>query len=144
MKLTPRRRARECAVQALYSWAISQNSIEEIELVFQTNHFAEEDAETEGKVDKAFFSRLLRGCVASIDEIDNVLRPFLDRDENNVDLIERSILRMATFELLFEQDTPFRVIVNEAIEVAKAFGSDDSHKYINGVLDKLAPTIGRK
>lgn len=144
MKLTPRRRARECAVQALYSWAISQNSVEEIELVFHTDTFASEDPDTEGKIDKALFTRIFRGTVASIDEIDRSLQPFLDRNPENVDLIERSILRMAAFELHFEQDTPYKVIINEAIEVAKAFGSDDSHKYINGVLDKLAPSLGRK
>lgn len=144
MKLTPRRRARECAVQALYSWAISQNSVEEIELVFHTDTFVAEDPDTEGKIDKALFTRIFRGTVASIDEIDRSLQPFLDRNPENVDLIERSILRMAAFELHFEQDTPYKVIINEAIEVAKAFGSDDSHKYINGVLDKLAPSLGRK
>ena len=140
MKLSPRRRARECAVQALYSWVISQNSVEQIELVFQTDNFASEDPESTGQVDRALFTRLLRGTVANIEEIDASLRPFLDRNEENVDLIERSILRMAAFE----QDTPYKVVINEAIEVAKAFGSDDSHKYINGILDKLAPALGRK
>lgn len=145
MKLSPRRRARECAVQALYSWAISQNNVAEIELTFQTDVFASEEPETEGsRIDRPFFGRLLNGTVANINEIDQSLRAFLDRDEESVDLIERSILRMAAFELLFEQDTPYKVVINEAIEVAKAFGSDDSHKYINGVLDKLAPAIGRK
>ena len=82
--------------------------------------------------------------MANIEEIDASLRPFLDRNEENVDLIERSILRMAAYELHFEQDTPYKVVINEAIEVAKAFGSDDSHKYINGILDKLAPALRRK
>lgn len=144
MKLSPRRRARECAVQALYSWVISQNSVEQIELVFQTDNFASEDPESTDQVDRALFTRLLRGTVANIEEIDASLRPFLDRNEENVDLIERSILRMAAYELHFEQDTPYKVVINEAIEVAKAFGSDDSHKYINGILDKLAPALGRK
>ena len=144
MKLSPRRRARECAVQALYSWVISQNSVEQIELVFQTDNFASEDPESTGQVDRALFTRLLRGTVANIEEIDASLRPFLDRNEENVDLIERSILRMAAYELHFEQDTPYKVVINEAIEVAKAFGSDDSHKYINGILDKLAPALGAK
>ncbi len=144
MKLSPRRRARECAVQALYSWAISQNSVEEIELAFQTDAFKSEDDIDEGKVDKALFSRILRGAVANVAEIDDSLRPFLDRNESDVDPIERSILRMAAYELHFEQDTPYKVVINEAIEVAKAFASDDSHKYINGILDKLAPALGRK
>ena len=142
MKLSPRRRARECAVQALYSWVISQNSVEQIELVFQTDNFASEDPGSTGQVDRTLFTRLLRGTVANIE--DASLRPFLDRNEENVDLIERSILRMAAYELHFEQDTPYKVVINEAIEVAKVFGSDDSHKYINGILDKLAPALGRK
>lgn len=143
MKISPRRRARECAVQALYSWAISQNRVEEIELAFATDAFAGED-EIEAKVDMAYFRRLFRGTVANLDAVDASLQPFLDRAENEVDPIERSILRMAAYELQFELDAPYKVVINEGIEVAKAFGSDDSHKYINGVLDKLAPALGRK
>ncbi len=137
MKVSPRRRARECAVQALYSWYISQNSIEQVELAFVT------DQEMTG-VDMPYFRKLLRGTVEQVESIDEALRPFLDRDEAELDPIERTILRLSTYELKYELDVPYKVAINEAIEVAKVFGSDDSHKYVNGVLDKLAPALGRK
>lgn len=137
MKVSPRRRARECAVQALYSWYISQNSIEQVELAFVT------DQEMNG-VDMPYFRKLLRGTVENVEAIDNALRPFLDRPEDEVDPIERTILRLASYELKFELDVPYKVVINEGIEVAKVFGSDDSHKYVNGILDKLAPALGRK
>ena len=143
MKISPRRRARECAVQALYSWSISQISAEEIELAFVTDAFAGED-EIEAKVDMPYFRKLFRGTVANIEAVDASIRPYLDRDENEVDPIERSVLRMSAYELQFELDAPYKVVINEAIEVARAFGSDDSHKYINSILDKLAPALGRK
>ncbi|WP_373766197.1 transcription antitermination factor NusB [Glaesserella sp.] len=137
MKVSPRRRARECAVQALYSWYISQNSIEQVELAFVT------DQDMKG-VDMPYFRRLLRGTVEHIEAVDASLRPHLDRTESELDPIERTILRLSAYELQFEQDVPYKVAINEGIEVAKVFGADDSHKYINGVLDKLAPTLGRK
>ena len=143
MKISPRRRALECSVQALYSWSISQNSAEEIELAFVTDAFAGED-EIEAKVDMPYFRKLFRGTVANIEAVDASIRPYLDRDENEVDPIERSVLRMSAYELQFELDAPYKVVINEAIEVARAFGSDDSHKYINSILDKLAPALGRK
>ena len=135
MKVSPRRRARECAVQALYSWYISQNSIEQVELAFVT------DQDMNG-VDMPYFRKLLRGTVENIDAIDHSLRPYLDRAENEVDPIERTILRLSGYELQFELDVPYKVVINEGIEVAKVFGSDDSHKYVNGILDKLAPALG--
>ncbi|QIW16680.1 N utilization substance protein B [Pasteurellaceae bacterium RH1A] len=137
MKISPRRRARECAVQAIYSWYISQNNIEEVELAFVT------DQDMKG-VDMPYFRKLLRGVVDNVESIDHALRPYLDRGEDEVDPIERSILRLSAYELLYEADVPYKVVINEGIEVAKVFGSDDSHKYINGILDKLAPALGRK
>ncbi|MDP0013271.1 transcription antitermination factor NusB [Glaesserella parasuis] len=137
MKVSPRRRARECAVQALYSWYISQNSIEQVELAFVT------DQDMQG-VDMPYFRKLLRGTVENVDVIDDILRPYLDRADNELDPIERTILRLAGYELKFELDVPYKVAINEAIEVAKVFGSDDSHKYVNGVLDKLASALNRK
>lgn len=135
IKISPRRRARECAVQAIYSWYISKNAIEEIELAFLN------DQDMNG-VDMPYFRKLIRGTVTNIEKIDSTLAPFLDREE--VDPIERSILRMSAYELKYELDVPYKVVINEGIEVAKVFGSDDSHKYINGVLDKLAPALNRK
>lgn len=137
MKVSPRRRARECAVQAIYSWAVSKNSVEEVELAFMT------DQDMKG-VDVPYFRKLLRGTVEEIATVDAVFQPYLDRAQDEVDPIENSILRIASYELKFQFDVPYKVVINEAIEVAKVFGSDDSHKYINGILDKLAPALGRK
>lgn len=137
VKVSPRRRARECAVQAIYSWQISQNSVEQVELSFVT------DQDMQG-VDMPYFRKLFRGVAENIEAVDNALRPFLDRKEEDVDPIERSVLRLSSYELQFELDVPYKVVINEGIEVAKVFGSDDSHKYINGVLDKLAPALKRK
>ncbi|EFL79639.1 transcription antitermination protein NusB [Actinobacillus pleuropneumoniae serovar 6 str. Femo] len=95
-------------------------------------------------VDLPYFRKLLRGTVLYVEAIDNDLRPFLDRAEDEVDPIERTILRLSAYELKYELDVPYKVVINEGIEVAKVFGSDDSHKYINGILDKLAPALGRK
>lgn len=137
-KASPRRRARECTAQALYSWYISQNPVEEVELAF----FNDEDV-LKG-ADKAYFRKLLRATVANINDVDQTMAPYLDRAVNEVDPIERAILRFSVYELKYELDVPYKVVINEAIEVAKVFGSDDSHKYINGVLDKLAPVLNRK
>lgn len=130
-KISPRRRARECTVQALYSWLISKNPIEEVEVTFLT----EEDMKG---VDKPYFRKLLRDTAHNIDTLEAWLSPRLDRKLNELNPIEHAILLMAADELKYQQDVPYKVVINEAIEVAKVFGAEESHKYINGVLDKLA------
>nr|WP_116631514.1 transcription antitermination factor NusB [Pasteurella langaaensis] len=136
-KVSPRRRARECAVQALYSWYVSQNDVAEIELNFVT----EQDLKG---VDTPYFRKLFRNTVANIDAVDATMAEFLDRSSEELTPIEKAILRLAVYELKYEMDVPYKVVINEAIEVAKTFGAEDSHKYINGVLDKVAPSLGRK
>lgn len=136
-KLSPRRRARECALQALYSWYVSQNNPAEIELAF----ISEQDLKG---VDIAYFRKLFRQTAENVDAIESTMQPYLDRDMTDLDPIERAILRLAVYELQFELDVPYKVVINEAIEVAKVFGADESHKYINGVLDKVAPALLRK
>ncbi|OOF65982.1 transcription antitermination factor NusB [Rodentibacter sp. Ppn85] len=136
-KPSARRRARECAVQALYSWAISGNTAEQVELAFLL------DQDMNG-VDKSYFRKLFRQAVDNIEAVDFSITPYIDRAFEELDPIEKAILRLAVYELRFELDVPYKVVINEAIEVAKVFGSDDSHKYINGVLDKIAPALGRK
>jgi transcription antitermination factor nusB len=95
-------------------------------------------------VDKPYFSRLFRQTVANVDAVDFSMSHYLDRTLDELDPIEKAILRLAVYELQFEPDVPYKVAINEAIEVAKVFGADESHKYINGVLDKVAPALGRK
>ncbi|MGC6407949.1 transcription antitermination factor NusB [Bisgaard Taxon 45] len=136
-KVSPRRRARECAVQALYSWYVSQNAPAEIEL-----NFISEQA-LKG-VDTPYFRRLFRQTVENVETVDQIMMPYLDRDVSELDPIEKAILRLAVYELKFELDVPYKVVINEAIEVAKVFGAEDSHKYVNGVLDKVAPVLSRK
>lgn len=136
-KPSARRRARECAVQALYSWAVSGNAAEQVELAFML------DQDLNG-VDKPYFRKLFRQAVENMETVDFSITPYIDRAFDELDPIEKAILRLAVYELRFELDVPYKVVINEAIEVAKVFGSDDSHKYINGVLDKIAPALGRK
>ena len=135
-KISPRRRARECAVQALYSWAVSQNSPEIVELNFMT----EQDMKG---VDTPYFRNLFRQTVENVDAVERTMQGYLDRGLEELDPIEKAILRLAVYELQFEADVPYKVVINEAIEVAKVFGADESHKYINGVLDKIAPVVRR-
>ena len=135
-KISPRRRARECAVQALYSWAVSQNSPEIVELKFMT----EQDMKG---VDTPYFRKLFRQTVENVDAVERTMQGYLDRGLAELDPIEKAILRLAVYELQFEADVPYKVVINEAIEVAKVFGADESHKYINGVLDKIAPVVRR-
>ena len=136
-KPSARRRARECAVQALYSWAVSGNNVEQVELAFVL------DQDMEG-VDKPYFRKLFRQTVENIEAVDFTIEPYIDRAFDELDPIEKAVLRLAVYELRFEVDVPYKVVINEAIEVAKVFGADESHKYINGVLDKIAPALGRK
>ena len=135
-KISPRRRARECAVQALYSWAVSQNSPEIVELNFMT----EQDMKG---VDAPYFRKLFRQTVENVEAVERTMQGYLDRGLTELDPIEKAILRLAVYELQFEADVPYKVVINEAIEVAKVFGADESHKYINGVLDKIAPVVRR-
>ncbi|MEC5317976.1 transcription antitermination factor NusB [Brenneria populi subsp. brevivirga] len=134
MKPAARRRARECAVQALYSWQLSNNDIADIELQF----LSEQDVKD---VDITYFRELLAGVAAQAEKLDQLVAPFLSRQLDELGQVERAILRLAMFELSKRDDVPYKVAINEAIELAKVFGAEDSHKFVNGVLDKAAPTV---
>ncbi len=126
-----RNRARQAAVQALYQWQLTQQPPDEIESHFINDH------EWEG-VDLAYFHRLVREVPLHLHELDDHLIPHLDRDIEEVDPVERAILRIGAFELEFHLEIPYKVVLNEAVELAKTFCSEHSHKYINAVLDKVA------
>ncbi len=128
---SPRRRARELALQGLYQWRIGGNDEAAIEA-----HLA--DVEGFDKADREFFFGLLRGVLAQQAELQEQLQAFLDRPFAELSPIEASILLAGAFELANYQQTPYRVIINEAIELTKGFGGTDGPKYVNGVLDKLA------
>ena len=134
MKPTPRRKARELAVQAIYSWQLSQNSVTDIEANFLTDNSAR-------RFDIPYFQQLLRGVTSSVSAIDEAISPHVDRPLKDVDHVEKAILRVAIYELNDCKDVPYRVVINEAIELAKAFAADDSHKFVNGVLDKAVKLI---
>lgn len=134
MKPTPRRKAREVAVQAVYSWQLTNNDISEIE----TNFIADN---AKRRLDVEYFSQLLRGVVTNVTAIDDHIRPFVDRPLAEVDHVEKAILRVGVFELSDCKEVPYKVVINEAIELAKAFATDDSHKFVNGVLDKVVKNL---
>ncbi|TCV94383.1 transcription antitermination factor NusB [Biostraticola tofi] len=134
MKPAARRRARECAVQALYSWQLSHNDIADIEVEF----LAEQDVKD---VDVAYFRELYTGTATHAAELDKLMAPFLSRQLDELGHVERAILRLALYELSKRLDVPYKVAINEAIELAKTFGAEESHKFVNGVLDKAAPHI---
>jgi len=133
-----RHAARQHIVQALYQWQMTAQNVGEIEFQFLT----EKDMEME-KADIPYFKRLLHGILEKIGSLDKSIVPFLDRDFEQLDPIERAILWLGCYELHFCQDVPWRVVINESVELAKIFGATESHKYINGILDKLAHHLQR-
>ncbi|MBO1928742.1 transcription antitermination factor NusB [Providencia rettgeri] len=132
-----RRRARECAVQAIYSWQLSGNPIAEVEYEF----IAEQDM---SDVDVNYFRELLSGVATNATKLDQLMAPYLSRQLEELGQVEKAILRVSMFELSFREDVPYKVAINEGIELAKVFGAEDSHKFVNGVLDKAAPAVRRK
>ena len=129
-----RRRAREFALQGLYQWQLSGSDPETI---------ARQLGEAKGfdKVDAAYFKALLEGAVGAAPELEKAIAPFLDRDYSRLSPVERGILLLAGYELAHRPDVPYRAVINEAIELAKSYGGTDGHKFVNGVLDKLAARL---
>ena len=129
----PRSRARRRALQALYQWQIKGEEESADDLVGQ--FLAHQDF---SEVDEQYFETLLRGVLAAAHLFDSQLQPFMDRPMSQVDQVERVILRLGAFELLEQPEVPFRVILDEAIDLSHRFGAEQGHAYINGVLDKAA------
>lgn len=129
--LAARSRARRRAAQAVYAWQVGGNPMNRV--IDEFRH--EQDMEI---ADIGYFEDLLRGVEKHCAELDAGLTPFLDRDMAQVDPIERAVLRLAAYELRHRPDVPYRVVINEAIEVTKRFGAEHGHTYVNGVLDKAA------
>lgn len=126
-----RSRARRRALQAIYAWQLSGNPIERVVDEFRD----EQDMQI---ADLDYFEDIVRGVVRHCAELDAALAPYLDREIERVDPIERAALRLGAYELRHRVDVPYRVVINEAVEVAKRFGADYGHTYVNGVLDRLA------
>ena len=126
-----RRKARHYGLQALYQWTLSGASPSDIEAEFRVdNDFKHTDGE--------YFSAVLKGVVDDVDGLESLFEPALDRTLDELDPIERNLLRLGTFELRDRIDVPYKVVISEAVALAKKFGATDSHRYINGVLDKVA------
>jgi len=131
---TLRRRSRRLALQALYQWQVTQNSAGAI-----LAQFAQDPEIT--KTDRVYFEEVLANVVSMQAKIDEQLTPFLSRPLAELDPIELTILRIGMYELLERPEIPCRVIMNEAIELAKTFGGTDGHKFVNGALDKAARVL---
>lgn len=123
--------ARQRTLQALYQWQFTGQATQVIE-----TQFLEEQEMS--KVDIPYFQKLLHNIPKHVNQLDAAFTPFLDRHIAQLDPIELAILRIGCYELTYCQDVPFKVVINEAVELAKRFGAEQSHKYINGILDKLA------
>lgn len=129
--------ARRCAVQAIYQWQLTGGKENEDGL-----HFVNErDIK---KVDKAYFSDLFDHVVQHVQELDECISPLIDRTIDEVDPVERAILRLGVCELKFHPEVPYRVVINEAVELAKLFGAEQGHKFINGVMDKVAASLRKE
>lgn len=126
-----RRKARHYGMQALYQWHMAGASLAAIEAEFRADYDF-------SHVDLEYFQDLLHGVPACVDELEATLEPLLDRKLSDLDPIERTLLRMGTYELARRPDVPYKVVINEAVALARKFGATDGHKYINGVLDKVA------
>lgn len=129
-----KRRARKLALQALYQWLMAGGAPYEIEAQFRaTNDMS--------KIDGDYLNRLLHGVLKSREDIEQALMPYLDRPVDSLNPIELSVLRLSAYELLYCPELPYRVVLDEAVSLAKSFGSQDGHRYVNGVLNNLARKV---
>ena len=129
-----RTRAREFAMQALYQHLVGQNPVESIDAFTR-------DLVGFHKADSAHYDALLHGCIESASTLDEHIIPLLDRKMAEISPVEHAILWIGAYEFTHCLDVPYRVVMNECIELAKAFGGTDGHKYVNGVLHKMAPSL---
>ncbi|MCK4742688.1 MAG: transcription antitermination factor NusB [Sulfuriflexus sp.] len=129
-----RTKARRNVVQALYQWQLSGGNLADIQAQFLSEYDMK-------KVDVEYFKELFRQVPLHLHELDDHLLPFLDRPVDEVDPVERAVLRLATYELEFCLDVPYRVVINESVELAKRFGAEHGHKYVNGVVDQVAKKL---
>ncbi|HET7634119.1 MAG TPA: transcription antitermination factor NusB [Burkholderiales bacterium] len=129
-----RRRAREFALQGIYQWQLAGNEPGAI-----IQHLSE--VEGFGKADAKYFTGLVRETVAHAHDLDQTLAPLLDRTLAELSPVEHAVLLIAAFEFAHRPEVPYRVVINEAVELAKTYGGADGHKYVNGVLDRLAAQL---
>ena len=129
-----RRKARRLAIQALYQWQVAETPVTQIEAEF----LADNDM---AKVDKEYFCELLRGVPKFKSEFDDLIGKYTDRTSSEMTPIELAILRIGTYELIHRIDVPYKVVINEGVELSKIFGANEAHRFVNGVLDQLAQEL---
>ncbi len=129
-----RSKARRCAVQALYQWQLSGST-----LLDASEGFLLENRSSKFDVD--YFRTLLSGVEKALEQIDKEISAVIDRPLNEVDPVERAVLRLGVYELLSRLEIPYRVVINEALESNKMFGAEEGHRYVNGVLDRIARRV---
>lgn len=130
----PRTKARRAAVQALYQALVNNEAPQKDTLDFVTAEYAD-------KIDKSYFAKLMEGTISHQQAIDEEIAQSIDRAISAVDPVELSVLRLAVFEFMHLPEVPYRVVLNEAVELAKSFGGEQGHKYVNGVLDKVGARL---
>jgi N utilization substance protein B len=128
--VTPKQRSRARVVQALYQWLVSDEDILKIEQQFLN--------QKEGKISKAFFSNLFLNIPKKITILDEIIKPSLDRDIDELGPTEKAILYLGVYELKFQLEVPYKVVINEAVELTKLYGADGAFKLVNSCLDKIA------
>ncbi len=133
ISLAQRRRARQLIMQALYQWIISRMDPIDITLQFHEDN--------PGKIDWQYFDKIFPDIPKRSEFLNSTLVPHLDRDIGSLDPVETALLYLGAYELASRIDVPYRVVINECVELAKSYGATDSHKYINAVLDKLVPSL---
>lgn len=136
MKSSARRRARKLVLQAIYQWQLADTTLSDLVKQFLVEVNVK-------KVDVDYFRQLLTAVLRHIGEIDAAFTPALDRKITELNQVELAILRLAVGELMYEKDVPYKVVINEALELTKTFGSTDGFKYVNAVLDKTGKTAIR-
>jgi N utilization substance protein B len=129
-----RRKARELAMQAIYQWQLAEESPLDIEVQFHQHNDM-------GKVDAEYFARIFKGVTQNTAEIDSKIVSAANRPVNELNPVELSVLRVAVYEFLRENEVPYKVVINEALEMAKKFGAVEGYKFVNGVLDNIAGTL---
>lgn len=129
-----RKQSRKAVVQALYQWQMAASNIADIE-----QQFREENANA--KMDFEYFNEMLHNIPGQVENLDKLIEPFVDRNMEDVNPVELAILRLGAYELKTRLDVPYRVVINEGVDLTKKFGADQGHKFVNGVLDKLAHTL---
>ena len=136
--ISQRQLARKLAMIAVYQWQMTDNAYQDIYLAIQDDRDLSKDFR---KCDAAYFQQLVKYVMENLSELDAIINPLLDRSAEQIDQIEMAALRVATTELKNHPEVPFKVVVNESVNLTKKFGADQAHKFVNGILTKLAQQL---